>query len=86
MTGPFTVTGTLTDEKTIVLDQAVTGARGRVRLVLEPLEPIASRASLREFLDDLRKRQAASGHVPRTRDEIDRALREERAAWAPKSN
>jgi len=81
MTGSFTATGTLKDGQTIVLDQPVSAPRGRVRLVVEPLDATTARVPLNEFLDDLRQRQAARGHVPRTREEIDRALQEERAAW-----
>lgn len=79
--GPFTVTGTLTDGKTIVLDEPVATKPGPVRLTVEPLEPAPPRAPLRAFLEVLQKRQAARGHVPRTREEIDRALREERDSW-----
>jgi len=81
MTGPQTVTGRLTDGRTIVLDQTLATSPGPVRLVVEPIEPVAPRVSLWEFLDDLRKQQAARGYVPRTREEIDRSLREERDSW-----
>ena len=81
MTGRFAVTGMLTDGKTIVLDQAVAATPGPVRLVVETLEPVAARKPLRKFLEELRHRQAARGHVPRTRAEIDRALQEERDSW-----
>jgi hypothetical protein len=71
----------LTDGKTIVLDEAVAATPGPVRLVVEPLEPDAARQPLPAFLEKLRQRQAARGHVPRTREEIDRAIQEERESW-----
>jgi hypothetical protein len=80
MDGPQTVTGTLTDGRTIVLDRAIAPAPGRVRLVVEPIEE-KPRMSLWDFLDDLSRRQAARGHIPRTREEIDRDLGEERSSW-----
>ena len=81
MMGAQTVTGTLTDGKTIVLDQTIAVKPGPVRLTIEPAEPAPGRMALAEVLDELRRRQAARGHVPRTRDEIDRELKEERESW-----
>jgi enoyl-CoA hydratase/carnithine racemase len=81
MAGPITTTGTLTDGKTIVLDQALGTKPGPVRLTVEPLEPAPLRKPLREFLAELHKRQAVRGHVPRTREGIDRALQDERDSW-----
>ena len=75
------VTGTLTDSRTIVLDEAIAPVHGRVRLIVEPIEPSRPAAPLRDFLEALRKRQAARGHVSRSREEIDRVLREDRGSW-----
>jgi hypothetical protein len=75
------VTGTLTDGTTIVLDEALAAKPGRVRLTVEPLERSEPRPALADFLQDVATRQAARGHVPRTREEIDRALAENRGTW-----
>jgi hypothetical protein len=47
------------------------------------VEPVAEPPplNLTEFFDQLRQEQQARGHVPRTREEIDAAMREERAGW-----
>ena len=80
MTAPRTSTGTLTDGRTIVLDQKLPHL-GRVRLVVEPLDNSPSPLALQTILDDLTRRQAARGYVPRTREEIDNTLRIERESW-----
>lgn len=81
MTGPITTTGTLTDGRTIVLDQALGTKPGPVRLTVEPLDRAPVQKPFREFLAELHKRRAVREHVPRTREEIDRALQEERDSW-----
>ncbi len=80
MTATFTTTGTLTDDKTLTLDTPAPQGVGRVRVTVETIaEP--QPLNLVEFFDDLREEQQARGHVPRTREEIDAAMREERAGW-----
>ena len=80
MTATFTTTGTLTDGKTLTLDTPAPQGTGRVRVTVEPVaEPPA--LNLLDFFEELRKEQQARGHVPRTREEIDAAMREERAGW-----
>lgn len=79
MKTPFTTTGTLTDATIVTLD-APAPMGGRVRVTVEPVieqDPL----NLLEFFDQLRQDQAARGHVPMTRDEIDEFMREERAGW-----
>jgi hypothetical protein len=81
MIGPQTLTGAFTDGRTIVLEQAITPVPGRVRMIVEPISEANTSVSLWDFLDELGRKQTARGHVPRTRDEIDRALHEERCNW-----
>lgn len=80
MTATFTTTATTTDGKTLILDTPAPVGAGRVRVTVEPVteqHPL----KLMEFLDQLRQDQQDRGHVPRTREEIDEAVREERAGW-----
>ncbi|MCU0703454.1 MAG: hypothetical protein MUF18_05700 [Fimbriiglobus sp.] len=79
MTPPFTTTGTLTDATTLTLDSPAP-VGGRVRVTLEAVaEP--DPLNLLEFFEQLERDQAARGHVPLTREEIDAHMREERAGW-----
>lgn len=81
MTGPQSINGTFTDGRTIVLDRAIVPMPGRVRVVVESIDDVTPRMTLWDFLDELGRRQSERGHVPRTREEIDRALAEERRSW-----
>lgn len=82
MATSYTVTGTVTDGKTITLDEPLpTPGTTRVRLTAVPIESEGAKPSLREFLNDLRRRQTERGHVPMTADEIEAYIRAERASW-----
>jgi hypothetical protein len=76
----YIVTGTLNDDRTVTLDEALPLGPMRVRLAVEPLEPKQPR-SHEEFIRELRQRQKARGHVPRTREEVDAYLQAERDSW-----
>lgn len=79
----YTVMGTLIDGKTVALDEAIPIASGRVKMLVEPL-PVES-ADARDIVqivsDEMQRRRANRNYVPRTREEIDRAMREERDGW-----
>jgi hypothetical protein len=76
----FLVSGSLTDSRTIRLDEPIPLSRGKVRVIVE-LADRAGKMSHEEFLTWLKDRQEARGHVPRNRDEVDAALRSERESW-----
>jgi len=80
MPKPYVLTGVLRDDQTVTLDEALPLKPGRVRLTLEPLRP-EPRKPYREILADIRRRQRARGHQPRTREEIDAFLQAERESW-----
>ena len=80
MSESFIVTGTLTDDQTVKLDEAVPLSSGRVRLVVEPLAPKPRRPYL-EVMEEIRQSQKARGHVPSSREEIDEYLKAERESW-----
>jgi hypothetical protein len=78
----YVVTGTLTNARTVQLDEPLPITGGKVRVVVETATATKQvRPSLSDFLVDLRKRQAARGHVPRSADEIQSQIREERDSW-----
>lgn len=78
----YIVTGTLTDQTTVTLDEALPLTPMKVRLAVEPLpgEPPAKRTHA-EVLAEIREQQRARGHQPRTREEIDAYLQAERDSW-----
>lgn len=80
MTKSYVLTGTVGDEHTVTLDEALPLTSSRVRLVVEPLRP-AARKPYREVLAAIRQRQRARGYHPPKREEVDAYLREERESW-----
>ena len=78
----YIVTGTLTDEHTVTLDEALPLSQGKVRLSVEPLPTTQSpKRTHAEVIAEIRERQRARGHQPRTREEIDAYLQAERDSW-----
>ncbi|MFN0112109.1 MAG: hypothetical protein ACKVZH_24870 [Blastocatellia bacterium] len=78
----YIVTGTLTDQNTVTLDESLPLGTTKVRLSVEPLpgDPPAKRTHA-EVIEEIRERQRARGHQPRTREEIDAYLEAERNSW-----
>jgi hypothetical protein len=76
----YIVTGTLTDDHTVTLDEGLPLSPMKVRLVVEPLSR-PSRRSYKEVISRIRARQRARAHKPRSREEVDSCLREERDSW-----
>lgn len=80
MHNAYIVTGTLTNERTVTLDEALPLPLTKVRLVVEPLGS-ASYRSYQEIVAAIRERQAARGHRPPTTEEVDAYLQAERDSW-----
>lgn len=80
MQNTYIVTGTLTDEHTVTLDEALPLPRTKVRLVVEPIS-LKPRLSYQEVISSIRDRQCARDHHPRTREQVDASLEEERDSW-----
>ena len=80
MTESYVVTGTLTDPRTVALDEPLPAGTHKVRLVIEPLEPKPKRP-LDEVLTEIHERLRQSGHQPPTKEEVDAYIREERDSW-----
>jgi hypothetical protein len=80
MSQAYEVTGELTDNRHVALDQPIPLTSGKVRVIVEQIsaEP---KPDLAAFERALRERQQARGHVPRTREEIDAYLNAERDSW-----
>ena len=80
MQNAYIVTGTLTNERTVTLDEALPLTETKVRLVVEPLASTSQR-SYPKMIAVIRKRQAARGHRPPTTEEVDTYLQTERNSW-----
>ncbi len=76
----YIVTGTLNDDRTVTLDEALPLAPMKVKLSVEPLTPKLPRPHA-EVIAQIRQWQKARGHVPPTREEIDAYLQAERDSW-----
>jgi hypothetical protein len=76
-----TVTGVLSEGRTVILDEAVPLSSGPVRVTVETL-PVGQYG--REFISRLtaiREALYASGYRPRSRKEVDAQLETERTSW-----
>ncbi|MBX3399635.1 MAG: hypothetical protein KF873_12905 [Gemmataceae bacterium] len=80
MSANYTATGTLVDGRTVTLDEPIPLESGRVKVIVESI-PVEQFRTIEDFLEALQKRRDARGYVPRTREEIDRAMQEERDGW-----
>lgn len=80
MSNTYIVTGTLTDDHTVTLDEALPLTPMKVRLVVEPLSVPVSRP-YQKVMADIRTRQHARGHQAPTREEVDASLQAERESW-----
>jgi hypothetical protein len=80
MSKTYVVTGTLTDSRTVTLDEEVPLAETKVKVIIEPLQTRPKRP-YREVMEEIWARQKARGHVPPTREEVDAYIRAERDSW-----
>ena len=71
----YIVTGTLKGDRTVELDEPIGLHNYKVRVIVEPVEPLPRRP-LKETMAEIRRMQDESGHVPPTKEEIDEYLRE----------
>jgi hypothetical protein len=80
MSKTYVVTGTLTDGRTLTLDEELPLAETKVKVTVEAIETKPKR-SFDEVMSEIRARQKARGHVPPTREEVDAYIRAERDSW-----
>ena len=80
MRNAYVLTGTVSDERTLNLDEDLPVKAGKVRVVVELIQaPLPN--DYPEFMARLREQQRQRGHVPRTREEVDAYLKAERDSW-----
>lgn len=76
----YIVTGTLNDDQTVTLDEALPLGPMKVRLAIEPLALKPSRTH-DEVIAEIWERQQRRGYQPPTRAEVDADLKAERESW-----
>ena len=81
MSEAYTGVGTLSDGKTVVLDQPIQLPPGRVRVIVERLTEDGPKENWLDKLYAIRHALRESGYRPRTREEIDAQIRNERESW-----
>ncbi|MBV9864882.1 MAG: hypothetical protein JO316_06000 [Abitibacteriaceae bacterium] len=73
----YVVTGTLTDDHTVTLDEELPLTPTKVRVVIEPLTANVL-PPYSQVIEAIRARQQERGHQPPTKDEVDIYLQHER--------
>ncbi|HEX5081527.1 MAG TPA: hypothetical protein VFY40_05750 [Blastocatellia bacterium] len=76
----YITTGTLNDDWTVTLDEALPLGPVKVRLAIEPIEMRSAR-SHDEVIAEIWERQKKRGFQPSTREEVDTDLAVERNSW-----
>jgi hypothetical protein len=76
----YIVTGTLNDDGTVTLDEALPLAPMKVKLAVEPLSAPPAR-SHDEVVAEIWERQKMRGHQAPSRAEVDAYLQAERESW-----
>lgn len=76
----YIVTGTLNEDQTVTLDEALPLGPMRVRLSIEPLAPKRLRTH-DEVIAEIWERQQKRGYQPPARAEVDAYLKAERDSW-----
>ena len=78
----YVLTGNLRDGRSLLLDETVPLAAGKVRVTVEAIAKApTSKRSGAEVLEEIWAAQKASGRVPPTKEEVDRDIEEERNSW-----
>ncbi len=81
MTQAYVLTGQLSDSRSLVLDEPVPLNNGRVQVTVQAIMQKKSKQSHDEILSRIHARMKARGHVPPTKEEVDRYIEEERNSW-----
>ena len=80
-TTTYTVTGSMTDGRTVALDEEIPVCAGKVRVVVEPIGKPCHRPTFEEVLANIRSRQKRRGFQPPSAEQVDANLRAERENW-----
>lgn len=81
MADTYETTAVFSDEKTLVLDEPLPIAGGRVRITIEPLDRSEPPPDFLGRLQAIHDELFASGYIPRTREQVDAELGRLRNEW-----
>lgn len=81
MTNAYVVTGTLTSATTVQLDEPLPITGGKVRVVVETSTGEPAKLSFQQVVHAIWESQRQRGHVPRSAEEIQAQISEERENW-----
>jgi hypothetical protein len=76
----YVLTGSMSDERTVRLDEALPIKEGKVRVVVE-LVSGEKKPTLSEVLETIHRGQRERGFVSPTREQVDAYLKAERESW-----
>lgn len=77
----YVTTATLTNKRTLILDEALPRIPTRVRVTIEELPKTQRGVSFLLKLQRIHHALIASGHQPRSKEAIDAQIRAERDSW-----
>lgn len=81
MADSYSTTATLTNKKTLVLDEDLPIIPGRVRVTIEELPETQQATSFLAKLQAIHQALVESGYKPRSKEAIDTQIRTERENW-----
>lgn len=81
MTNTHVTTATMTNKRTLILDEAVPHLSKQVRVTIEELPQTQISTSFLVKLQAIHKELRISGYQPRSKGKIDAEIREERNSW-----
>jgi hypothetical protein len=77
----YTVTGALSNEWTIILDQPIPLPARNVRVTVVILTETQAQSPFLVKLEAIHQALRASGYQPRTKEQVDAQIRAERDSW-----
>ena len=77
----YVLTGELRDGRSLILDEAVPLAAGKVRVTVQTIVKTAPKRSHSEVLAEIHAQLEAAGHVPPTAEDVALRIEEERGSW-----
>ncbi len=77
----YTVTGALSNERTIILDQPIPLLASNVRVTVVILAETQPQSQFLVKLEAIHQVLRASGYQPRTKEQVDAQIQAERESW-----
>jgi hypothetical protein len=81
MSEPITLRGLVLPDGSLRLAAPLSLPQGEVEVTIRSVAPAGGKESLRDFIAHVRAEQHASGHVPRSAEEVQGQLRQTDEEW-----